>query len=298
MKKFIKKIISNISKNIIYFPIYEKFVIKYCQIGVNKKNIFSKFINILFWSEYYHRSLPHRINIQSKLMGGEIGAIWAREYNKSRKIFPPLKGNIKVGNLDWHDVNLGFAILKDLIIKDCRNICLIQLGASSGKEISYLAKNFSEAEFIYTDIFEETTSYAKSQFLNSNLKYVTCPAESIPALVEISNKKKLIIYSSGSAQYVFPENLEFTFKLFSKVQNKEINIIFDEPGNCSNINPKTLKGSYPRGNFSYTHNYRYYAEKYGFQTLRWNIIQPFLPQEEFFPHHQGTVQLCGWFVKK
>ena len=26
------------------------------------------------------------------------------------------------------------------------------------------------------------------------------------------------------------------------------------------------------------------------------IIQPYIPQKNF-PHHQGTVQLFGWFVK-
>ncbi len=83
------------------------------------------------------------------------------------KCFPPLKGDTKVGNLDWDAINLGFKLVIDLIKKDCKNICLIQLGGLSGKEISYFAKTFSESEFIYADIFEETTSYAKSKFNNS-----------------------------------------------------------------------------------------------------------------------------------
>lgn len=297
MKKFLKKIAYIIAKNLKYFPIYEKFVVQNCKVGLYKRNIFSKFINILFWSEYYHRSLPERINIQSKLMGGEVGAKWADKYNKARKSFPPLKGEKKIGNLDWHEASLGFQLVINLIKKDSQNTCLIQLGASSGKEISYFSKTFSECEFIYTDIFEETTSYAKSKFYNSNLKYVTCPAECIPALAEISKRGKIIIFSSGSAQYVFPENLEFTFKLLSEIQNKEIHIIFDEPGNCLNINPETIQGSHPRGNFSYTHNYKFYAERHGFKTSKWDIVRPYLPQEKYFPDHQGTVHLTGWFIK-
>ena len=97
MKEFLKKIAYIIAKNLKYFPIYEKFVIQNCKVGLYKKNIFSKFINILFWSEYYHRSLPERINIQSKLMGGEVGAKWADKYYKARKSFPPLKGEKKLG---------------------------------------------------------------------------------------------------------------------------------------------------------------------------------------------------------
>ena len=102
-------------------------------------------------------------------MGGEVGVKWAEKYNEARKSFPPLKGQKKVGNLDWHEASLGFQFVINLIKKDTQNTCLIQLGASSGKEISYFSKTFSESEFIYTDIFEETTSYAKSKFYSSNL---------------------------------------------------------------------------------------------------------------------------------
>ena len=296
MKKLIKKLIKKVIFIFKIFPNYEKYIIQYCKIGTKDFNFLGRIFNTIFWMEYYDRSLPDRINIQSKLMGGSAGVNLADHYNKLRDNYPPKRGNLKVGNLDWYDACPGFEIVKDLLNQKPESFCFIQLGASSGKEISYFASTFPEAEFIYTDIFEQTTLYAESKLSLSNLKYVTCAAENLAALANVNSKKKVIIFSSGSAQYVLPENLEQTFKLLSNIKDKEINFVFDEPGNNLNINPLTYQGSYPRGNFSYTHNYKYYAEKHGFKSLKWNLIKPYSPQEDFYPNHQGTIHLNGFFI--
>ena len=296
MKKLIKKLFKKVIFIFKIFPNYEKYIIKYCKIGAKNFNFLGRIFNTIFWMEYYDRSLPDRINIQSKLMGGSAGANWADRYNKLRDNYPPKRGKFKVGNLDWYEACPGFEIVKDLLNQEPESFCFIQLGASSGKEISYFATKFPEAEFIYTDIFEETTLYAEAKLSLPNLKYVTCAAENLAALAAVTSKKRVIIFSSGSAQYVLPENLEQTFKLLSNIKDKEINFVFDEPGNNLNINPLTYQGSYPRGNFSYTHNYKYYAEKHGFKSLKWNLIKPFSPPEDFYPYHQGTIHLNGFFI--
>lgn len=299
MKKLIKKIIKKVIKKVIFifklFPKYEECVKNYCYVGNKKSNFLGRIFNSIFWMEYYSRSVPDRINIQSKLMGGSAGVNWANNYNKLRDNYPPIRGKLKVGNLDWYEACPGFEIVKNLLNQEQDSFCFIQLGASSGKEISYFATKFPEAEFIYTDIFEQTTLYAESKLYLPNLKYVTCAAENLAALANVTSKKKVIIFSSGSAQYVLPENLEYTFKLLSNIKKKDIYCIFDEPGNDLNINPLIYQGSYPRGDFSYTHNYEYYAEKYGFKSLKWNLIKPYSPQEDFYPNHQGTVHLNGFF---
>ena len=136
--------------------------------------------------------------------------------------------------------------------------------------------------------------HAKTKLSLPNLNYVTCPAESLAALAQICKKPRVLIFSSGSSQYVYPEQLDYMFRLLSKIEDKSIDFIISEPGHNSEINPKNLKGSIPRGGFSYTHNYQFYAEKYGFKTKKFNIIEPYMPQK-LYPLHQGTVHLDGWF---
>ena len=95
---------------------------------------------------------------------------------------------------------------------------MIQLGASSGKVISHLAEIFPESDCIYSDIFEDVTSFAETKSNLPNLKFVTCPSESLPALVQIAKNKKVLIISIGSSQYVQPEYIDKTFRLLSKVK--------------------------------------------------------------------------------
>ena len=295
LKNILKETLSKASPYFRNLFFYEYLVIKNCRIAKRKNTFFSKFINFVFWNEYYTRPLALRTEIQGKLMGGIAGRDWASYYGHANKEYPPQIGSSKIGNLDWYDACPSFKRVLKIMDNDSHNICFIQLGASSGKEILYFAKKYPKADFIYTDIYESVTNYAATNISLPNLKFVTCPAESLPALAEICNKKRVIIFSSGSSQYVFPENLDYTFSLFSNIKNKEIEFIFDEPGNNLNSKNISFKGSSPRGNFSYTHNYKYYAEKNNFKTYKWEIIKPFEPQGQFYPDHQGTIHLSGWF---
>ncbi len=296
IKIIVHKLVSNIAPFLRHFPGWDSLVVKYCQILVTTpKNLLAKLTNSFFWREYYTRPTGERIDIQNKLMGGESGAEWAKYYDQLREGFPPKEGEKKIGNLDWHQSLPAIKQIIELIKTDPENYCVIQLGASSGKDISHIAKLFSQSECIYTDLYESVASYAEKQLCLPNLSYVTCAAESIPALAQISKKSKVLIVSIGSSQYVFPENIDTLFRLLSKIKDKTIEFILDEPGNNSKINPTEYKGSIPRTNFSYTHNYKFYAEKNGFKTKKWNLIEPYQPQKDFYPNHQGTIHLNACF---
>ena len=202
------------------------------------------------------------------------------------------------GTLDWHQVYRGIFFTDDLISEKPEDFCLIQLGASSGKEISYFAQKFKSSEFIYTDLYEPVTTHASSKLTLPNLSYLTCPAEYLPAIAEVSNRAQIIIYSSGSAQYVYPEMLDYMFFLFSKIKNKTIHLIFDEIGNNRLVDLNNYPGSIPRSNLSYSHNYSFYAKKYNFKVNEWNVLEPYLPIENFNKQRRGTVHLNGFFTKK
>ena len=66
-------------------------------------------------------------------------------------------------------------------------------------------------------------------------------------------------------------------------------VVLLEGGDEQECNPKTIEGSLWWGNFCYSHNYRFYAEKAGFITLESRIIRPFSPYEDFPAFRKGTI---------
>ena len=298
IKYFLSKISDFLAPKLNLFPFWDIVVIKNCKITRTNNNLFGRLVNHFFWKEYYTRDIEKRKSIQEKLMGGQSGLEWAKYYKKDRNNFPPKDDENKLGILNYNQAFQGLNMICELIRNNNpEEFTCIQLGGSSGKEISYLAKKFPDTYFIYSDLFESVTSYASKKQKLNNLDYVTCPAESLPAIVQTCKNKRVIIFSIGSCQYVFPENLDLTFRLLSKVNNKEIDFILDESGNNSD-DIMNYKGSLPRGLFSYSHNYKYFAEKYGFATKRWDFVEPFVPKEKFPKYLQNTIKLFGWFNYK
>lgn len=293
-----KNIFSFSAYLISFIPFWDNLVIYFCKVGDydKKKTFVGRLIYQLFCKEYYRRPFHRRVEIQSKLGDGEAGANWANYYFKEgKKInYPPKIGIEKQGDLEWHEANPALNRTIDLISEDPSNFCVIQVGASSGKVISYLAEKFPKTDCIYSDIFHSVTSFAKKKFKLPNLKFVTCPSECVAAIAQTSIRKRILIISIGSCQYVQPENINKTFQLISSITGKEINFIFDEPGRKYQKGINQIKGSIPRGKLSYTHNYKYYAEKYKFNIKSWDIIEPYRSIKDY-PIHFYTLHLSGWF---
>lgn len=299
IKSIIKKLFSPIIKKL---PIYNQLVFKYCPVNSKgwKGSKFSinyllfRLITFTFW--YYYWDLPYyeRKYYQKKLMGGDIGINWAKHYADLHSTFPPQRGEIKVGQLDFHDACPIFKKIDSFLENKKTTLGVIQIGASSGKEISYFSSKHKNHVFYYTDIYESVTNYAKSNIKLPNLEFITCAAENIPIISQMTDKHNVLIFSSGSSQYVYPEDINLLFDRLSKI-NKNIYLFFNEPGNDLLNDPITFEGSYPGGNFSYTHNYSYYANKHGFLIKEWQKISPYTPQHKF-PIHKGTIHLFGIFT--
>ena len=303
-KYIIKSIITKLLSPIfIKLPIYNQLVFKYCP--VNSKGwegsnfsinyLLFRLIDSTFW--YYYWDLPNyeRKYYQEKLMGGDIGINWAKHYEWDKNsTFPPQRGEIKVGSLDFHDSMPIYEKLDSFLDGAKNPLCIIQIGASSGKEISYFSSKHKNHIFYYTDIYDSVTNYAKSNLKLPNLEFITCSAENIPIIVEMTDKHNVLIFSSGSSQYVYPEDIDLLFDRLSKI-NKNIYLFFNEPGNDLLNDPITFEGSYPRANFSYTHNYSYYANKHEFLIKEWQKISPYTPQHKL-PLHKGIVLLFGMFT--
>ena len=80
--------------------------------------------------------------------------------NMNQGNFSSVKGNTKVGNLDWHEVN-EFNLVQNLI-KNSRNICLIQWE-------DLLERDFYFAEiFLMLNLFIQTFLKKLHHMLNQN----------------------------------------------------------------------------------------------------------------------------------
>ena len=74
----------------------------------------------------------------------------------------------------------------------------------------------------------------------------------------------------------------------------------DIADNCGNLKMLLSEAAYSKGkpnkiktsiyklSFSYTHDYKWYAEKSGIETVKCEIIRPYYPDEDF-SMHENTV---------
>ena len=67
--------------------------------------------------------------------------------------------------------------------------------------------------------------------------------------------------------------MEEVFKNLAELPDLKIFLV--EPGDFSIKRPDEIHGSLWRGNFSYTHDYKFYAEQAGFKTIKNFIIKPY-----------------------
>ena len=154
------------------------------------------------------------------------------------------------------------------------SVVVVQLGTSSGREIRWLAKSFPNFRFCGTDIFEDAVKFAQSQDELPNLDFETCSAKELGAKLEAYKERRIVVFSSGSMQYVQPEHLDLLFREI-KASKKLLQLHLLEPGDETLETPNKILGSVPRGNFSYTHGYDYYAKQNGLTVKLSDIIRPY-----------------------
>lgn len=162
-----------------------------------------------------------------------------------------------------------FEKLKEYLTKEEGKL-VIQIGSSSGRELAYLSKEYRQHEYIGTDISDVAVAYSNNKHSSNNLVFVFSYAHKIKSLIDSLSKEfryaeNIVIFGSGSLQYVQPEHLEIFFRDLGQVKN--VDFFISEPVFESHL----LDGSTYRGTFTSTHNYKYYAEKNGIRTIESNL---------------------------
>lgn len=232
-----------------------------------------------FRFEYLAEKNPNkRESLKELCMGGEGGRRWAEIYDSRSLDFEGM-----VGDMSGKEACPLLPKLDEILSKAAEPLVVVQIGSSSGREITWLAQKNPKHKYVGTDIYPEVVAYSAEHHNLPNLTFEKCVAKEIHRVLS-RYKQKIIVFSSGSLQLVQPEHLKAFFQSLNRFP--ELEILLLEPGNELRGCPDGLKGSVWRGNFSYTHDYRFYAENAGLTTVESRIIRPY---DENFPEHRGTI---------
>ena len=241
-----------------------------------------------------------RETLKSICMGGECGKNWAEHYQNQHTTSAPegqIDFNSKVGHMTLQESSPIYGEVSSILENADSNYLVIHIGSSSGGETAYFAKMFPQHEFVGTDIYDEVVEYSSDCHNFPNLSFVKCSAKEIGNIfniMEIDIKIQpikiilppILIYASSALQYVQPEHLINFFNSLSKFAN--LKILINESANESKGKPNKIKTSIYMSAFSYTHDYKWYAEESGIKTVKCEIIRPFYPYEDF-PMHENIV---------
>ena len=248
--------------------------------SLKKRNIIWFVLDTLFQREYFNK-LKNKEEIReltnSTLINGE-GKKWAEYYyNKHFQTLDELKKR-RIGIMSSNDASPMFERIINYIklnnLSDDKNTYIIQLGSSSGRDLEFFLKIFPKLNYISTDVNDEILNFQKEKYSYPNFKYFKCYAEDIDKCInnfKISNKN-IILFSSGSLQYVNPFFLE---EFFSKIKNyKNLNLFISEPVSLLFIdNNKLISDN--RSNISFSHRYDEYAKNSNLSIIQNQVIRPY-----------------------
>lgn len=221
---------------------------------------FSEWIRNVYLQE---PSPEKREALKDICMGGDSGVEWAADYDSR-----PIDLDSEYLDLDFRSAHPWYDALRKELEK-CPTAQIIQIGSSSGRELAYYARDFPNASFVGTDIDEHIARRASAVYPIPNVRFAVARAHEILKLAEPS--RPLLIFSSGSLQYVQPEHLELMFQLLST--RGDLKIILGEPWKADGQAFGKRGNSRWRGNFSYSHDYSKYGEAAEFATEALQIVQ-------------------------
>lgn len=261
--------------------------------------LFNPLFNFWIRFEYLKEKDPDkRESLKELAMGGSSGREWAKHYDSI-----PLDFNSKVGDLTFNEAVPIFNEIENILEGAKTRLLIIQVGSSSGREIAYFAHKYPAHTYIGTDICQEIADYASSAHQSENLSFRKLSAKNISRLLSEYKNDDILIFSSGSLQYVQPEHLPVFFNSIANTPSAKI--LLNEPGRESRGKPiDEMGGSIWRGNFTYTHDYRFYAEKANTKTVKSKVIRAYFNVDKnrilhsryytFQYFYHGETNGCHW----
>lgn len=243
-----------------------------------KRNILMRNLNIFFSKEYFSK-LKDKKKIReltdSTLAFGQ-GRKWAEYYYNKNILNIQTLNSLRVGLMSLKDSSLIYTRIINFIKKNNleknKDVYIIQIGSCSGRELEFFHNIFPELNFISTDINNEILDFQKEKYKYKNFNFYKCYAENINKCIEDNNiqNKIIIIFSSGTLQYVNPH---FLIDFFNQLKRfKNINLFLNEPISLLFIDNSNLIYK-SRGNISFNHRYDSYCND--FNIIEKKILRPY-----------------------
>ena len=222
------------------------------------------------WAKFEYLAIPdpdERERAKDGLMGGQNAASWAEHYQRQ-----PMDFTRPLGRMSYGEACPLMPGLDSLLEQRRDPTLVIQIGSSSGREIAWLAQRHPHHRYVGIDPYPDVIEVSRRYHALPNLTFVAASARAIPGLIA-DRIEPVLLFSSGSLQYAQPEHVAKLFEELAKRRRLELWLL--EPAQESGRDPSSVPGSTWQGNFSYTHNYRCYAEAAGWQTKICEIIRPY-----------------------
>ncbi len=222
-----------------------------------------------FWVANVYLAEPdpdRREALKDCCMLGASGMRWANVYDSR-----PFDRHERIGDLSFDEVQLQFPAMDRLLSRASPGTIVMQIGSSSGRELAYFAVQFTAIQFLGLDIDPGVVDQSARRHGRENLRFVVGRAHTALADGHVPDGCPLIVFSSGSLQYVQPEHIA---KAMARLAARgRVRLLLGEPCRDNGTAPDQLRGSRWRGNFSYSHDLKWYAEDAGFATVEHAIIQ-------------------------
>ena len=237
-----------------------------------------KLLSYIFWVEYFSKlkNPEEARKITKSTFSKDEGIKYTEGYFQSH--FRKIENlhNIKFAHTHSTAVPLILDMtkyIKDNHLSEDKDTFIIQIGSSSGLDLKFFYDQFPKLNYISTDINDEILNYQKEKFnLHNNFKFFKCYAEEIDKCFEKFNlkKKRIILFSRGSLQYVVPYFLEI---FFSKIKLHKDSILFlCEPVVLKSIKNTVRLSAEHRSKISFSHNYRQIAQKNGLGIIKEKLM--------------------------
>lgn len=197
-------------------------------------------------------------------MAGESGRSWAEDYNRGDRLVRE-----EVEGAPFSEADPSLDALDAACAAAPDDAVVVQIGCSSGRQIAWFAARHPRLRFVGFDVDHSIIDYVADVHRLPNLEFLVGFAQAMPDILDRHRGWPSILFSHGSLQYVQPEHLDIFFR--DVAARSDTLLILLEPGSAALGPPEELEGSHWRWNFSYTHNYRHYAERHGLVTTRLSI---------------------------
>ena len=205
------------------FKFYRKYV------AIKNKNFFWQVLDTVYQKEYFDKIIDKDSirKISDSTFTEGHGKKWAKNYFESHFVDLDGLNNQRVGLLSTND---ALPIFSDIInyvktnkLEESDDTYIIQLGSSSGRDINFFYNIFPKLNYISTDINDEILDYQREQYKHTSLNFYKCHAENIDKCIEEFQlkDKRIILFSSGSLNYVNPYFLKEFFLKIKKYHNLE-----------------------------------------------------------------------------